>query len=136
MKASRKQVQKKAHALPKLKFENQQLTSFAGLVIVQKFFASIKLKEKLRGCFRRFNGGAVYSRATVFLQLILHLLLGFRELRDARYYQCPLNCKRLPIERLVGCIVRGTAFRSGGGGGREDIRRRQRPTSCTFAQSW
>ena len=95
MKASRKQVQKKAHALPKLKFENQQLTSFAGLVIVQKFFASIKLKEKLRGCFRRFNGGAVYSRATVFLQLILHLLLGFRELRDARYYQDDPLVKRL-----------------------------------------
>ena len=52
MKVSRKQVQKKSHALPKLKFENQSLTSFAGLVIFQKFFAAINLKERLRNGFR------------------------------------------------------------------------------------
>lgn len=101
MKVSRRQVQKKTHALPQLKFENQTLTSFAGLVIFQKFFAVIKLKERLRGCFRQFGKDAVYNRARLFLQLIVHLLLGFRELQDCRYYaDDPLVQRLLGLQRL------------------------------------
>jgi hypothetical protein len=37
----------------------------------------------------------VYSRATLFLQLVLHLLLGYRELRDNRYYRDDPLVKRL-----------------------------------------
>jgi hypothetical protein len=33
MKCSRREVRGKAHALPTLKFENQSLTSFSGLVV-------------------------------------------------------------------------------------------------------
>jgi hypothetical protein len=40
MKSSRRQVRRKAHALPALKFENQSLTSFGGLVVLQRFFAT------------------------------------------------------------------------------------------------
>jgi hypothetical protein len=47
MKYSRSDVRKKAHALPKLKFENQRLTSFAGLVVFQEFFAAVDLKARL-----------------------------------------------------------------------------------------
>ena len=36
MKCSRREVRGKAHALPTLKFENQSLTSFAGLVVFQQ----------------------------------------------------------------------------------------------------
>ena len=85
MKCSRSDVRRKAHALPNLKFEDQTLTSFAGLVIFQKFFMAIELKTRLSSCFRHVNGGKVFDRATVFLQLIVHLLLGFRELQDCRY---------------------------------------------------
>lgn len=53
MKYPRSQVQSKAHALPELRFEDQALTSFAGLVIFQKFFASIDLKNRLRHASRR-----------------------------------------------------------------------------------
>jgi hypothetical protein len=31
-------------------------------------------------------GGKIYTPATIFLQLIVHVLLGFRELQDCRYY--------------------------------------------------
>ena len=79
MKFSRSDVTRKAYALPELKFENQTLTSFSGLVIFQKFFAAMDLKVRLSGCFRHLNGGKVFNRATVFLQLIVHLLLGLRE---------------------------------------------------------
>ena len=45
MKYPRSAVRSTAHALPQLRFEDQTLTSFAGLVIFQKFFACIHLKE-------------------------------------------------------------------------------------------
>jgi len=47
MKSSRSSVHCKAHAIPDLKFEEQTLTSFAGLVMIQQFFASINLKARL-----------------------------------------------------------------------------------------
>jgi len=101
MKPRRSDVRCKAHAIPELRFENQSLTSFAGLVLVQQFFACIDLKVRLRGCFRHLSG-TVFGRATIFHQLIVHLLLGYRELRDSQYYrddplvQRVLGLKRLP----------------------------------------
>lgn len=101
MKYSRSEVRTKAHALPVVKFESQTLTSFAGLVVVQKFFMAIDLKARLSACFRHANGGKVFDRAVVFLQLVLHLLLGFRELQDCRYYRDdPLVKRVLGMKKL------------------------------------
>ena len=101
MKFSRSDVRRKAHALPELKFENQTLTSFAGLIIFQKLFAAMDWKARLSRCFRQLNGGKVFDRATVFLQLIVHLLLGYRELQDCRYYRDdPLVGRVLGLKRL------------------------------------
>lgn len=118
MKFSRSDVRKKAHAHPELKFENQTLTSFAGLVIFQRFFATIGLKARLHSCFRHLNGGKVFCRATIFYQLILHILLGFRELQDSRYYeddplvQRVLGLKRLPDVATISRMLRDADERS------------------------
>lgn len=95
MKYSKSDVQSKARILPELKFENQRLTSFAGLVIVQKLFTALALKERLRQCFAPLEKGKIFTRATVFLQLIVHLLLGYRELREGRYYRDDPLVKRV-----------------------------------------
>jgi hypothetical protein len=101
MKLSRNGVRRKARAVPDLKFETQSLTSFAGLVIFQKFFAVLNLKEQLRACFRGSKDGKVYDRAIVFLQLIVHLLLGYRELKECRHYRHdPLVKRVLGLNRL------------------------------------
>src|SRR5208283_3550279 len=101
MKSSRRQVRRKAHALPALKFESQSLTSFAGLVLLQQFFAVIRLKSRLARCFVHQATGKVFARSILFLQLILHLLLGYRELREGRYYQDdPLVKRLLGLRRL------------------------------------
>ena len=101
MKYSRKSVERKAHAVPKIRFEHQQLTSFAGLVLVQPFLAAIDFKASLARCFRHVRAGKVYERATVFLQLIIHLLLGYRDLRENSYYRDDPMVKRLlGLERL------------------------------------
>jgi len=95
MKYSKAEIQSKAYSLPDLKFENQSLTSFAGLVILQKFFAALNLKQRLQNCFTHLDHGKIFNRATVFLQLIVHLILGYRELQDSRYYRDDPLVKRL-----------------------------------------
>jgi hypothetical protein len=101
MKHSRKSVERKAHAIPKIKFEQQQLSSFAGLVLLQPFLAAIHFVADLKRCFRHTRAGKVYGRATVFLQLIIHLLLGYRDLRESAYYRDDPMVKRvLGLKRL------------------------------------
>ena len=87
MKRSRKSVRTKGSSIPQLRFEDQRLTSFAGLVVIQKFFVLILFKSRLQKCFGQLTRGKIYDRATIFMQLVIHLLLGYRELRDAVHYQ-------------------------------------------------
>jgi hypothetical protein len=101
MKSRRSAVRSQENSLPTLKFQRQALTSFAGLVVFQQFFALLNLKARLRACFRGQESGKIFSRATLFLQLIVHILLGFRELRDCRAYQDdPMVRRLLGLRRL------------------------------------
>lgn len=101
MKHSRSGIRCKAHSIGELRFENQSLTSFAGLVLFQQFFANLGLKSRLSQCFRQRKSGKVFARSTIFLQLIVHILLGYRELRDCRYYRDdPLVKRVLGLERI------------------------------------
>jgi hypothetical protein len=99
MKLSRKAVRRKTHAIPTLQFEQQRLTSFSGLLLFQVLFGRLDLKRRLRACFE--TGGAIYHQATIVLSLIVHLLLGYRQLRDARYYRDdPMVRRLLGLARL------------------------------------
>jgi hypothetical protein len=103
MKLSRSDVRKKAHAIPTLRFENQTLTSFSGLVVFQSLFTRLQLKARLAQCFRSLGNEKVFDRATLFLQLVVHFLLGYRELRHAGHYQDdPLVRRVLGLNRLPG----------------------------------
>ena len=62
MKYSKSDIQSKVHSLPDLKFENQSLTSFAGLVIFQKFFADVGLLRDVEPFPALFNQGMVKAR--------------------------------------------------------------------------
>jgi len=101
MKLARSSVRRQAHAIPALKFENHALTSFAGLVLFQQLFAVLDLKTRLRRCFRGQDGGKAFGPATIFLQLIVHIVLGFRELREAAAYRDdPMVQRLLGLQRL------------------------------------
>ena len=114
MKLRRSDVRRQAHAVPKLRFENQALTSFAGLALFLPFFDALGLKARLRKSFRHLAPGKIFSRPTIFLQLIVHLLLGFRELRDSRAYrndpmvQRLLGLKRLPDVATLSRMLKDT----------------------------
>ena len=110
MKLSRKQVRRKTQPLPELRFEQQTLTSYSGLVLFQALLDRLQLRERLRPCFARSS--AAYDRPRLFVGLIVHLLLGFRELRDARYYRDdPMVLRLLGLGRLpdVGTVCRSLA---------------------------
>ena len=82
----RKEVAGKIKSPPEIRFEPQSLTSHAGLAVFQLLFSRLRLKERLRGCFRHAPGRRAYAPHAVTLLLVVHLILGCRELRDmARY---------------------------------------------------
>ncbi|MBB3063723.1 IS1380 family transposase [Microbulbifer rhizosphaerae] len=101
MKFSKAAVHRKTHALPTLRFEDQKLTSYAGLVVFQSLFAKLGLKEQLTRCFRHLTVSPIFGHGVVTLLLIVHLLLGHRRLQDMRYYQDdPLVKRLLGVSRL------------------------------------
>ena len=87
MKSSKSSINRKTHAVPNLRFEDQKLTSFSGLTVFQTLFDHISLKNSLRACFKHRVVSPIFGEATIVLLLVIHLLLGYRELRHLRFYQ-------------------------------------------------
>lgn len=56
---------------------------------------TIDFKTGLTHCLRHTRAGKVYGRATIFLQLVIHLLLGYRDLRESAYDRDDPMVKRL-----------------------------------------
>ena len=95
MKYSKSQIMSRAYKIPDLKFEDQNLTSFAGLVIFQPLVLALELKSRLWHCFRDLNLSRIFGHHIITMLLIVHLLLGYRRLRDLSYYQDDPMVKRL-----------------------------------------
>ena len=101
MKSSRSAVRHNAHALPALRFEDQRLTSFSGLIVFQKLFQELGLKQRLYRCFSHCVSTPIYPYGKVVLLLVVHMLLGYRQLRHLNYYRDdPLVCRVLGLRRL------------------------------------
>jgi hypothetical protein len=84
-------------------FEEQELTSFGGLVIFQKLFQELRLGEQLRACSSalRRKSSRFYGHATILHCVIVHLLLGGRKLREMDFYrEDPLVLQVLGLQRL------------------------------------
>lgn len=86
MKCSKSEIILKSQQLPKLRFEDQHLTSFSGLILFQQLFILIRLREKLRLCFRHLRVSPIFGHGRVVLLLVVHFVLGYRSLRELRYY--------------------------------------------------
>ena len=86
MKSSKSQTHAKFHKIPNLRFDDQQLTSFSGLIVFHPLFRMIELKRRLKECFGHLKSSSIYGVHTIVMILIVHLLLGFRRLRDVEYY--------------------------------------------------
>jgi hypothetical protein len=95
VKSSKAQIFSRVHTTPELGFEDQRLTSFAGLVVIQALFRKLDVKSRLRTCFDHLPVNPIFGHYTIVLMLIVHLMLGYRRLRDMEYYRDDLMVLRL-----------------------------------------
>ena len=87
MKSSKAQITAKFHKIPTIRFEDQKLTSFSGLMIFQLLFKRINLKQRLKQCFTHLKVSPIFGRHLIVMLIIVHLLIGFRRLREVDYYR-------------------------------------------------
>ncbi len=101
MKVSRSATRSSAWKIPELRFEDQSLTSFSGLVTFQALFQSLGLVERLRRCTAHLRSSASYSPYRILVLLTVHLILGWKRLRDLDCYRDdPLVSRVVGLQRL------------------------------------
>jgi hypothetical protein len=112
VKSSKAENHAKYHKIPMIQFEDQKLTSFSGLLIFQGLFKRIDLKKRLWKCFNHLKVSPIFGRHLVVMLLIVHLLLGFRRLREMDYYRDdPLVLRLMGLRKLpdVSTVSRALA---------------------------
>jgi hypothetical protein len=101
VKSSKAEIQAKFHKIPVIRFEDQKLSSFSGLLVFQVLFSRLRLKERLKKCFEHIKVSPIFGRHLVVLLLIVHLVMGFRRLREIDYYRDdPLVLRLMGLRRL------------------------------------
>lgn len=100
MKVSKDSIGRKQTSLLEIRFDDQQMTSFGGLVVLQRFFQSIGLHGRLRDCCSHLAGGS-YRTDLALRCLLLHIMLGFRRLREMDHYrEDPMVLRTLGLRRM------------------------------------
>ena len=105
MKSSKTQIHAKFRRIPTIRFEDQQLTSFSGLLLFQLLFKRLNLKQRLKNCFSHLKVSPIFGHHLAVMLLVVHLLLGFRRLREADYYRDdPLVLRIMGLEKFPTCL--------------------------------
>lgn len=87
--------------IPTLRFEQQNLSSFSGLIVFQELFAEIGLSKRLSKCSPKEKTGGHTSFSLLFRLLIVNALLGMRKLRDVDHYrEDPVVRRTLGVSHL------------------------------------
>lgn len=73
VKSSKTQIHAKFHKIPAIRFEDQKLTSFSGLLIFQVLFMRLNLKQRLKKCFSHIKVSPIFGHHLIVLLLIVHL---------------------------------------------------------------
>ncbi len=101
MKSSKAQIYTKFHKIPEISFEDRQLTSYSGIIIFQLLFKRLGLKSKLKKCFSHLKLSPIFGHHIIVMLLIVHLILGFRRLRETDYYRDdPMVLRLMGLKRL------------------------------------
>jgi hypothetical protein len=101
MRSSKTQIHSRVHVIPALRFTDETLTSASGLVLFQVLFDRLNLRGKVRHACRQFRGVGDFKLPELFLILVIHIILGYRELDDVRFYRDdPLVLRVLGLRRL------------------------------------
>jgi len=113
VKVAKKQIVSRKRLLPIIKYADQNLTSFSGLIIFQSLFQRIGLAGSLKDVCSQLRPKVTrqYSHGTILFFLILHQIIGFRKLRDADFYRDDpmvkntLNLKTIPSVPTVSRML-------------------------------
>jgi hypothetical protein len=87
-------------------------------VIYQVLFRVLGFKERLRRCFAHRQDTGAYRHDVIALLLVVHLIIGYRWLRDIAYYKDDpmvlrvLGLRQMPDVSTVSRILRSTDARS------------------------
>lgn len=101
MKSRKSQIHAKYHKIPTIRFEDQQLTSFSGLLIFQVLFKRLDLKQRLKKCFAHLKVSPIFGHHLMVMLLVVHLLLGYRRLRELDYYSDdPLVLRLMGLRKI------------------------------------
>ena len=101
VKSSKTQIHAKFHKIPTIRFDDQLLTSFSGLLIFQLLFKRLKFKQQLKKCFSHLKVSPIFGHHLTVMILVVHLILGFRRLRDIDYYRDdPIVLRLMGLKRL------------------------------------
>ena len=101
MRISKAHILRRVYSIPEIRFEDQRLSSYAGMVVIQELFKRLQLRGRLRSCFLHLKSSAVVGFHVITLLLIVHLMLGYRRLREMeRYKEDPLVLRALGLSRL------------------------------------
>jgi len=127
VKSSKAQITAKFHKIPVIRFEDQQLTSFSGLLIFQLLFKRLCLKQRLKKCFSHLDNSPIFGRHLIVLMLIIHLLIGFRRLREVDYYRDdPIVLRLMGLRRLPDVSTISRALSHMGKNGVDNVRQLSR----------
>jgi hypothetical protein len=101
VKSSKAQIHSKFHKIPELQFEEQQLTSFSGIIIFQLLFKRLYLKSRLKKCFSHLKSSSIFGHNLIVMLLITHLILRFKRLRETEYYKDdPMVLRLMGLKKL------------------------------------
>lgn len=113
MKYSRREILSREHKIPEIRFEDQRLTSYSGLIIFQPLFSALCIREAFRKCFQHLRISEIFGHHIIMMVLVVHLLLGYRKLRYMEYYKDdPLVKRLLGLRRLPDVSTVSRALRS------------------------
>jgi len=101
MKSRKAQIHSRSYKIPRRRYDAQDLTSFAGIVVFMALFQALQIKQGLKACFSHLKGSSTYGYHIIMLLLVVHKILGFRQLRGADYYRDdPLLLQLLALRRI------------------------------------
>ena len=75
------------------------------MVLIQQLFAHLRLKERLRRCFRHLTKTPIFGWPSIVLLLIVHALLGYRDLRQMALRLTPVSLAEI-MGTLAGRSIR------------------------------
>ena len=87
-----------------MKFRKEQITSFSGVFFIFQYFKLQGFNQKLANCFHHINHKSVVGFRKIFFILVLHVMLGFRSLRELECYSKDPLLLRILSLRSFPCL--------------------------------